>query len=146
MIKLTEIAWLAGLLEGEGCFYLERDRAKKKKYPNIKLQMTDEDIVVKAAVLMKTKVRHYGNTWVTHAYGAYAIQWMMTLYSYLGKNRREKIIKVIQVWKENVYCFQRGMSLMATCHPNKPFYAFGLCKYCYDKKRYEQKQLLRKAG
>ncbi|HEC65227.1 MAG TPA: hypothetical protein ENI23_08035 [bacterium] len=141
MIKLTDIAWLAGLLEGEGCFYLDKGR-----YPNIKLQMTCEDIVVRAATLMKSKVRHYGNTWITHAYGAYAIQWMMTLYPYLGKHRRSKIIKVIKVWKENIYCFQRGMSLIAACHPNKPFYALGLCKYCYDKKRYEKKQSLKRSA
>lgn len=35
-----ELGWLAGLLEGEGCFHVQRER-----WPRITLQMTDEDVV-----------------------------------------------------------------------------------------------------
>ena len=141
MIKVTDIHWLAGLLEGEGCFYLE-----KRRHPGISLQMGDEDIVVRAAALMKSKVNHYRNMWTTRVYGTYAIQWMMILYSCLGERRKEMITRVIQVWKENTYSAQRGMNPMATCHPDRPFYAFGLCSVCYQKRRHEKKQLLRKVG
>ena len=133
--------WLAGLLEGEGCFYLQN-----KKYPGIKLQMCDEDVVVRAAALMKSKVNHYGNTRVTRLYGVYAIEWMMILYTLLGKRRRERIREIIQAWKEHTYYSQRGLSRMATCHPDRPFYALGLCKVCYDKKRNAEKRLLKLVG
>ncbi len=146
-MKLTDIAWLAGLLEGEGCFYLGKDRAKKEIYPCIKLQMTDEDIVVRAAALMKSKVEHYGNTWVTRVYGAHTIAWMMTLYPYLGERRREKVAKVIQVWKEHVYVqAPNGVRLMATCHSDRLAYGSDqLCKAChisrYNARRYRKKGL-----
>lgn len=40
---MTDLAWLAGLLEGEGYFYLEGDR-----YARIRLKMTDRDVVWRA--------------------------------------------------------------------------------------------------
>jgi LAGLIDADG-like domain len=40
------LGWIAGLLEGEGCFHLERGR-----YPRISLQMADEDVVRRLAEL-----------------------------------------------------------------------------------------------
>lgn len=38
-----EIAWAAGLFEGEGCFTIQRTR--QYRYPVASLQMTDEDTV-----------------------------------------------------------------------------------------------------
>lgn len=35
-------AWVAGILEGEGCFHMER-----RRYPRITVQMTDEDVIRK---------------------------------------------------------------------------------------------------
>lgn len=40
MIRLTDVAWLAGLLEGEGCI-----RLFQGKYPLISLGMVDGDVV-----------------------------------------------------------------------------------------------------
>ena len=68
MVKIIDIAWLAGLLEGEGCFRLD-----KGKYPIIRLGMGDEDVVVRAASLMKTRVLHCRNMWTTTVAGAYSI-------------------------------------------------------------------------
>jgi len=129
MIKLTEIAWLGGLLEGEGCF-----RLNEGKYPCISLGMTNEDTVIKAATLMKSKIYRCGNIWNARTAGVRAIQWMMTLYSLFGKRRRAKIEEIIKVWKENTYRIV-GMRTMATCHPDKPVRGFGMCQHCYDKKR-----------
>jgi hypothetical protein len=49
----TEIAWLSGLLEGEGCFVLKwrgKGRRGTELYPSveIRLAMTDEDVVRRA--------------------------------------------------------------------------------------------------
>ena len=43
------IKWLAGLLEGEGCF------TARGKYPSVILKMKDHDVVKRAATLMKAR-------------------------------------------------------------------------------------------
>ena len=144
MIKRDDIIWLAGLLEGEGHFGLIG-----KKYPQIGLGMTDEDIVTKAATLMGPNARIYrnGNMWITKVNGAYAIQWMMTLFPYLGKRRREMITSVIKFWREYSYArMSNGLHAMATCHPDRPLEALGLCSSCYQKERYAKKQLLKRSA
>ena len=146
MIKLTEIAWLGGLLEGEGCFSLQN-----KIYPLISLQMTSVDAVTKAAILMKSSVYRQGNILNARTTGVRAISWMMTLYPYLDRHRREKIASIIKVWKEHKYVQSpNGIRLMSTCHPDKLVYGSNqLCKAChisqYKAKRYIEKKLLRKA-
>lgn len=39
----AELTWLAGLLEGEGCFFIDRG-----KYARMTLKMTDRDVVYRA--------------------------------------------------------------------------------------------------
>ena len=142
MTQLTEardIIWLAGLLEGEGCFGLQQ-----RKYPRITLGMTDEDIVIRAATLMKSRVTRCGNMYRTYLDGAYAVGWMMTLYTLLGIRRRKAIVDVIKVWKE--YLFKRpanGIKVMAKCHPDRVMHAFGLCNICYCS-QWKEKRLLKK--
>ena len=127
MIKTTEIAWLGGLLEGEGYFLLNRER-----YPQIGLGMTDEDVVVKAAALMKTRVCRNGNMYRTQVNGARAIKWMMILLPFLCKRRRERIASIIKVWKNVVYLrAPPGMRIMASCHSDRVVVGFGLCNSCY---------------
>ena len=51
-----DIAWLAGLLEGEGCFRIntrKRDNGTINYYPQLILKMTDEDIIKRAGELMQ---------------------------------------------------------------------------------------------
>jgi hypothetical protein len=60
MLNLTEpqIAWIAGLLEGEGSFGI--DRRSEKRYKNskappspfIKIAMVDEDVIARLSVLL----------------------------------------------------------------------------------------------
>ncbi|MEU4568649.1 hypothetical protein [Micromonospora sp. NPDC023956] len=50
--SLLDVVWLAGLLEGEGAFDLHRDR-----YPRVRLEMTDRDVVGRAATLFGCSVR-----------------------------------------------------------------------------------------
>ena len=47
-----DLLWLAGLLEGEGTFDLH-----KRKYPRIRLGMTDRDVVGRAADLLGANLR-----------------------------------------------------------------------------------------
>ena len=143
MIKTIDIAWLAGILEGEGYFNL-----KQGKYPQIGLDMTSEDIVTRVSDMWDTRITRYRNRWITQVRGAYAIQWMMTLYPFLGKHRREAVVDVIKFWRGYTYCRPPiGMSFPAVCHPDRV--AKGpdkLCVPCYDRKRWEKRKLLKKAG
>ena len=142
-MKVKDIAWLGGLLEGEGCFSLKKD-----KYPRISLAMTDEDVIVKAASLMKIKtmVYHHKNVWSFHIHGSYAIQWMMTLYPLLSKRRREKVASIIKFWRECIYGrTSNGIHTMATCHPNRTLVGFGMCNMCYQR-YWKKRQLLKRAG
>ena len=142
MINTIDIAWLAGLWEGEGCFCLN-----KKKYPQMILGMCDEDVVTKAANMMGRRVYHNRNMYYAQVSGACAIEWMMILLPFLGKRRREVIASIIKGWKE-YSCLRRalkGIRSMATCHPDKLLVAFGLCRNCYTR-QYREKKLLKKAG
>lgn len=102
-----ELAWLAGLLEGEGSFGLHRKKDQERAYPIISLGMTDRDVVSQAAGLMgKGLTGPYGGLqghkpwWNLTIYGAKAVAWMMTLYVLLGERRQARIREVLKYWRE----------------------------------------------
>lgn len=96
-----DIAWLAGLLEGEGCFSTNRGRQII-----IQLCMTDKDVMERAASILKQPV--YVNSrklpsgkalYRLAVHGPHAIGWMMSLYLLMSTRRREKIRECIQLWQ-----------------------------------------------
>ena len=52
-MKETDLTWLAGLLEGEGSFL--KAPPSDPNCPRISLEMTDKDVVERAALLMQGK-------------------------------------------------------------------------------------------
>lgn len=91
-----EIAWLAGILEGEGCFAINRT-------PKITLSMTDADIIQRVASMCHKKVytvppRKDG--WKTvyrvEVFGEQAIELMRKILPHMGQRRSKKINEVIQ--------------------------------------------------
>ncbi len=139
MIKTVDIAWLAGLLEGDGYF------GQVRKCPIIKLAMTAEDTVTRVASMWGSVVNHRRNIWETTISGARSVSIMMTLYTFLGKRRREMVASIILPWRERYSRAPNGFRAMATCHPDRPVEGYGLCSYCYHHERYiEKKKLLRK--
>ena len=101
-VDVKDIAWVAGLLEGEGNFMSDPSGSLAR----IKLEMTDEDVVRKAASIMGAPSVGYRiksnpkwkPTYVFYLCGAKAAGWMMTLYPFLGKRRRQKIRTVLCHW------------------------------------------------
>ena len=101
------IQWVAGLLEGEGCFYNQ----SRGHNPIIQLGMTDLDIVVRVAKILgchkviKCKIDTRGKNpksmYRTVLYGSLAIEWMMTLYTLMGTRRKEKIKECLLTWKKS---------------------------------------------
>jgi hypothetical protein len=100
MIKSSDIYWLAGILEGEGCFLYDTSA-------RIQLKMTDEDVIVKSRDLMspnsKIRIGIQKNTNHKTSYsfciqGNLAIQWLMTLYSLMGRRRKERFREIFINW------------------------------------------------
>ena len=143
MARTIDIAWLGGLLEGEGYFSLVQG-----KYPSIGINMTAEDTIIKVADMWNKRVYHRGNQWRTVIAGAYAIQWMFMLYPFLGECRQKSIREIVKFWKEYSYAHASpGIRIMSTCHPNRKVQSLGLCNPCYKRQyREEKKKLLRKVG
>jgi len=100
-ITVKKIAWLAGILEGEGSFSFNDGGF------TISLSMTDEDVVAKVASLWN-RPYHLSSKGVKHGYKVQyrvnicatpAIEWMFTIYSFMGYRRQSQMLHVINKWK-----------------------------------------------
>jgi hypothetical protein len=95
-----EFAWLAGLLEGEGCFFNRSDRYFS---PLIQLVMTDKDVVIRAAKAMESHkvvrcrqlTKAGKEIFRTNVYGATAERLMRRLLPYMGTRRSQKIMEIL---------------------------------------------------
>jgi hypothetical protein len=108
-MKFDQMSWLIGLLEGEGAFILtkahytgtKRVSGREYLYPAIKLNMTDEDTVRKAAELMGgcavCRVRHhpYQDTFMVTLSGARALRMMEQIRPFLSTRRAAKIGEIV---------------------------------------------------
>ena len=110
MADLRNVRWLAGLLEGEGCFISQHHRngpgPTRYMQAAIQLVMTDGDVVERAASVLgarffKTKHITKGgkSTYRTVVHGPRAVGWMMMLWPLMGIRRRGKITSIINLWK-----------------------------------------------
>lgn len=103
----TDLAWLAGMYEGEGTFYLAKAWGKKNPLaaPAMCLTSTDEDVLVRVAALMGNK--SYSRRKLPSGKTAYkavkrgvpAMTLMLTLFPVMGKRRQEKISEVLAQWE-----------------------------------------------
>lgn len=104
MLTDVQAAWLAGLLEGEGCFRVRHDGSKKwRPRISVTLKMSDRDVVDKAAQLLPgspRKVRvcedskknpKWSDTYECGWYGQAAEDLMVTVLPYMGQRRSAKI-------------------------------------------------------
>lgn len=110
MTTTKDICWLAGLLEGEGCFTADHGN------PRVFVKMNDEDVMSRALRIMKpTQFRVNGNSvrqftdksrlgskqpfFVAAIYGGRAAGWMMTVYSFMGLRRQARIREILIKWQ-----------------------------------------------
>lgn len=104
-----QIAWLAGILEGEG-YFMAADRTSRSKVM-IAVRMTDKDIIQRVARIWDcfVQIKERSNLkWKTaycaEIHGKKAIQWAMTVYCLMGERRQSRIREMITLWrKETVY-------------------------------------------
>lgn len=101
LYKETDLAWAAGLIEGEGCFTLH-----SKRHPYLLIDMADKDVIEKLHSIFpfgnfrgpyyhKNKP-HYKPRWRFDAFGAKCRNIMIYLYPYFGTRRKAKINELLQ--------------------------------------------------
>lgn len=102
------LAWLAGLLEGEGYFgtIINRVAGRAYRYPRIGVNMTDADVIGRVASLWGVSVyvmRPAGlskkTAYRTIILGSRAAIWMRQLYPFMGARRREQIDRALAEWE-----------------------------------------------
>lgn len=98
-MRASDLNWLAGLLEGEGCFHRTYDSRLQ-----VRLKMVDKDVVKRAANLMgHRRIRQYTDKrhatwkplWLLTVTGQDAGKWMLRLYGLMGKRRQKQIRKCL---------------------------------------------------
>jgi len=101
-----ELAWAAGLIEGEGCFTLH-----SKHHPYFLLDMTDKDVVEKLHSIFPFCILRGPYThakrptmkprWRLDGFGPSAIKVMKAVLPYMCSRRTEKINQLINIYNEN---------------------------------------------
>jgi hypothetical protein len=95
----SEVAWAAGLFDGEGCFTLSDGR------PRAKLNSTDEDVVQRFADIVwvgqvreerSLEKRGYKRQWEWYTGSKKDVAHIiLLLWPWLGQRRREKALEVL---------------------------------------------------
>jgi hypothetical protein len=99
----SDLNWLAGLLEGEGCFSVQRYKGNRKPAPRITVSMVDEDVVNRVGALFGSSVsradppsrKGHQPQYVTALGAGRAAILMRELYPLMGARRKEKIERVL---------------------------------------------------
>lgn len=104
MLTDVESAWLAGLLEGEGCFRVAHDRRPgRRPQLTVALKMSDRDVVARAAEILpgtprKVRTREdskknpkWSDTYECSWTGQAAEDLMVAVLPHMGTRRSAKI-------------------------------------------------------
>lgn len=129
-----EIIWLAGLLDGEGSFVFQGQEPYKT--PAIQLEMTDKDIVERAARIMgapigqfRKRAEHHKGTYRTELSGIRIKEVANAILPYMGE-RRSARIKELLLWEPRK-APQRQKDAPNDCgHTERPHFFKGLCQEC----------------
>jgi LAGLIDADG-like domain len=74
-LKAADLQWLAGYLEGEGCFRLEFSNNGQRRYPLISISTSDYDVALKVADLLQAvSVRSMGKPKKSHWKQCYSVR------------------------------------------------------------------------
>lgn len=110
MADVVEIAWLAGLMEGDGSFQLHANgkRGKPNRCPLLAISMLDLDIIERVAKIFQCNIGKY----LTPKKDKYSFAartakrsivepLIYAMYPYMGLRRKEQINKMIKWYKEH---------------------------------------------
>lgn len=99
-----ELCWLAGLLEGEGCFDLKNPMpGAGRPSARIRVKMTDLDVIERVSKmwdrsLTKQKNGNFRDVYYTQIQGLPALNLMMKLRPYMGTRRQSKIDEIVAAY------------------------------------------------
>lgn len=101
-----DIAWLAGLLEGEGSFM--KGPPSRPRLPIVILSMTDEDVVLRASKMFgvgyirsrRGEARGWKNSFITKVVGKRALLVMKAVYPHMGSRRKKQIEEAFQSYRK----------------------------------------------
>ncbi len=132
----SALAWLAGLLEGEGTFSVNRHSAAIA-YPLLSLQMCDEGIVARVARLMgapnvwrrEAAKEGWSPTYVAAISGHHAATWMRRLRNSMGIRRRAAIDAALAQYQPIRLVDPPASCVAPGC--GKPHRSHGLCHKHY---------------
>jgi hypothetical protein len=101
----AELAWLAGLIEGEGCIYRKKSYRRREgaTRAGITIKMTDEDVVARATGLMNVgsyqrrppRQPEHKPAFIVTIEGPKAEDIMRLIRPWMGERRRSKIDEVL---------------------------------------------------
>ncbi|KKK76143.1 hypothetical protein LCGC14_2866650 [marine sediment metagenome] len=124
MITRENIIWLAGLLEGEGCF---SNRVGKHRRIMICVAMTDKDVIADIADLTQVSIHgpyrrntRYKVQWGVSLHGGKAAGFMMMVYPFMHARRKQQINHVLGEWKQQGICY-KDKTHCKNGHPLQPF-------------------------
>lgn len=131
MTEIADVTWLAGLLEGEGCFgSYPAGKGSRHRNPQVALWMCDEDVVVRAMTIGNSLVGgsaatyrrkelqakaewkpQFGYVWS----GRRAIDLIWALVPYMGARRTARCVEVVTEWYESRFqhCVRCGSAFWA---------------------------------
>lgn len=101
MATREDLIWLAGLLEGEGTFDL-----KSGRYPRVRVEMTDRDVVGRVASLFGSSIRStprarpFKSVWHAEKSGPEAAAVMLAVLPFMGARRSGKIADIIGEYRK----------------------------------------------
>jgi len=120
-MEIKDIYYIAGLLDGEGCF-----GGRAVNLARITLSMTDYDTVLRAKDIIGAKVSistvkvpGKKDRYTFQINGHLAIGWMMIMYShpYISARRKERIKQILSNWRNartyNGFTTATGQTLVA---------------------------------
>lgn len=148
-LTVDEICWLAGFLEGEGCFFTSPTGS-----PAVKTLSTDFDVLARYSELVKRPVRGpykdnrgHKDRWEVNLYGEDAVELMLLLLPHMGLRRSNKIRGILEAAKTRKLkklvrdARPRVKFQMALCHVNRPrYHSSGQCHSCYSTERKRRKR------
>jgi|TARA_A100001391_G_scaffold189611_1_gene161184 hypothetical protein len=107
---LNNLGYFAGILDGEGSFFLETNKKEKRYvyiYPVISCEMTDFDVIESLEKFFKVghitkfqpRKKHYKISWRWRVRGGKAIDILKLCIKYFSIRRKEKANILIEHWK-----------------------------------------------
>lgn len=102
-VSKSDLMWLAGLIEGDGCFHLT-----KSGKPAVAVEMTDKDVIERVGKIWNAEVyccepkrKHYKPSYRSSVFSNKAKAFMIALKPYMSSRRQSKIAEIIQNCNEN---------------------------------------------